>query len=186
MRRLRGIWRHLPKNGVLLFFDVKPVYIKAYGGRRWTDQQRPVLPKQQRTRGKFYIFLGYDVATGRRRWAFYDGKATPFVCRFMRQVRRWYPTQPVWVALDQDRAHPCKSRETKRVMRQLSLRWVSLPKASPDDNPVETIFSDLQLLVLDNSNGPDAATTKRRLSRHLKAQNQCKERRVAIAYLPDS
>jgi len=98
----------------------------------------------------------------------------------------WYPTEQVWVALDQDRARPCTSRETKRVIRQLRLRWVSLPKASPDDNPVETIFSDLQLPVLDDSNDADAQTTKRRSSRYLKARNQCQERKVTIAYLPDS
>ena len=155
-------------------------------GGALTSEERLVLPKQQRTRGKFYLFLAYDVATGRRRWAYYEGKSSVFVCRFMRQVRRWYRTEQVWVALDQDRAHPCKSRETKRVMRQLHLHWVSLPKASPDDNPVETVFSDVQLLVLDNSNDTDAKTTKRRMSRHLKAKNQCKERRVAIAYLPNS
>lgn len=186
LSRLRGVWRRLPADGVLLFFDVKPVYVKAYGGRCWTSAQRLVLPKQQRTRGKFYLFLAYDVSTGRRRWAYLDGKSTPFVCRFMRQVRRWYRTEQVWVALDQDRAHPCKSRETKRVMRQLRLRWISLPKGSPDDNPVETIFSDIQTMILDTSNDPDVQMTKRRISQHLRASNRCKEHWLEIPYLPDS
>jgi hypothetical protein len=183
---LRSIWRHLPDDGVLLFFDVKPVFVKAYGGRRLTRQKRLILPRQQKTRGKFYLFLWYDVTSGRRRWTYMDGKSTPFVCRFMRMVRRWYPTQTVWVALDQDRAHPCKSRETKRVMRELRLRWVSLPKGSPDDNPVETIFSDVQLMSLDNSDDEDAKTTKRRISRHLRAKNRCKDRWVKVHYLPDT
>lgn len=104
----------------------------------------------------------------------------------MRQVRRWYPTQTVWVALDQDRAHPCKSRETQRVMRGLKLRWVSLPKASPDDNPVETIFSDVQLMILDNSDDEEAKLTQRRISQHLRAKNRCKERWIKVHYLSDS
>ena len=54
------------------------------------------------------------------------------------------PDQAVWIAMDQDRAHPCKSRKT----RQLKLHWISLPKASPDDNPMETIFSEIQLMIL--------------------------------------
>ena len=29
-------------------------------------------------------------------------------------------------------------------MRRLKLHYISLPKGSPDDNPVETIFSDIQ------------------------------------------
>ena len=186
MRRIRGIWHYLPANGVMLFFDVKPVYIKAYGGHLWTDKERVILPKQQRTRGKFYLFLAYDVRAGRRRWAFYDGKATPFVCAFMHLVRHWYPKEEVWVMLDQDRSHPCKSRTTRRTMRELNLRYVSLPKASPDDNPVETIFSDVQQMVLDTSNDPDCQTTQRRISRHLKAKNQCKDRWVKIPYLLDS
>ena len=117
------------------------------------------------------------------------GKSTPFVCRFMRQVRRGYPEDKypmVWVVLDQDRAHPCKSRETKRTLRQLKLHWISLPKGSPDDNPVEAIFSDIQLMILDNSNDQDAKTTQRRISRHLRAKNRCKARWIKIPYLPNS
>ena len=171
---------------MLLLFDVKPVFVKTYGGRRLTTQKRLILPRQQKTRGTFYLFLCYDVASGRRHWAFMDGKSTAFVCRFMRQVRRWYPTQTVWVALDQDRAHPCKSRETQRVMRGLKLRWVSLPKASPDDNPVETIFSDVQLMILDNSDDEEAKLTQRRISQHLRAKNRCKERWIKVHYLSDS
>jgi len=146
----------LAKHRSALFFDVKPVFIKAYGGRRWTSQDELVLPKQQPTRGKFYLSLAYNVRTGQRHWALMDGKATPFVCQLMRLIRRRCEGQEVWVGLDQDRAHPCTSRETKRVMRQLKLHYVSLPKASPDDNPVKTLFSDIQLMILDNSNGLDA------------------------------
>ncbi len=186
LSRLRSIWRHLPEDGVLLFFDVKPVFVKAYGGCRYTMARRLILPKQQKTKGKFYLFLCYNVSSGRRHWAFLDGKSTSFVCQFMRLVRRWYPTQTVWVALDQDRAHPCKSRETKRVMHALQLRWVSLPKASPDDNPVECIFSDIQLMILNNSNDGDAKATQRRISQHLCAKNRSKERWIKIPYLPDS
>ena len=36
-------------------------------------------------------------------------------------------------------------------MRQLHLQWTSLPKRGPDDNPDETIFSDIQQNVLDTS-----------------------------------
>ena len=46
------------------------------------------------------------------------------------QVRRWYSATALWVTLDQDRAHPCKSRQTRRVMRELGLHWISLPKAA--------------------------------------------------------
>lgn len=92
---MRLIWRRLPESGVLLFFDVKPVFIKAYGGRRWTSEKRLVLPKQQRTRGKFYLLLLYDVRSGRACWRYLPGKSSEYVCRFMRQVRRWYPTQAV-------------------------------------------------------------------------------------------
>jgi hypothetical protein len=50
----------LPKNGVLLFFDVKPITVKAYGGRRFTSAQRLVLARYQKTRGLFYLFLIYN------------------------------------------------------------------------------------------------------------------------------
>jgi transposase len=145
-----------------------------------------VLPKAQKTRGRFYLFCCYQVGRARVRWAFYPGKGSEFVCRFMRRVRRWYPRSKVWVALDRDSAHPRKCRQTRRVMRALKLRWVSLPKGSPDDNPVETIFSDVQQMILDNSNDPDAQATKRRISAHLRGRNRRKDRRIRIGYLDDS
>jgi hypothetical protein len=50
----------------------------------------------------------------------------------------------VRIAWDRDPAHPLKAQATRQRMRQLRLHWTSMPKASPDENPVETIFSDIQ------------------------------------------
>jgi transposase len=186
LSRIRQIWNHLPTTGVLLFFDVKPVFVKAYGGRRYSSAPRLVLPRQQKTRGKFYVFAAYDVRTGRVRWAFLEGKSSSFVIRFLRQIRRWYPEQEVWVALDQDGAHPCKAKATQQAMRTLRLHWVSLPKGSPDDNPVETLFSDVQLMILDNSNDRDAAATRRRISAHWRRRNRRRDRHIQIPYLGGS
>lgn len=173
----------MPRAGRLLFFDIKPIAVKAYGGRRYTAAQRLVLARHQKTRGRFYLFMCYDAVSGQAHWRFLPGKGTQHVCQFMRQVRRWYPDSPLWVALDQDRAHPCKSRETRRVMRALDLHWISLPKGSPDDNPVEILFSDVQLMILDNSNDPDADTTQRRISAHLRGRNRRRDRHIRIPYL---
>jgi len=179
------VFQHLPPNGVLVFFDVKPVTVKASGGRRWSAH-RLVLPKYQKTRGHFYLFALYDVKLGRVRWRYYHRKDSTAVCRFMRQVRRWYPDAEVWVVLDQDSAHPRKSKQTRRVMRQLRLHWISLPKQSPDDNPCETIFSDVQLMVQDNSDDPDERALQRRLSHRLAKRNRRRDRFIEIPYLRDS
>ncbi len=104
----------------------------------------------------------------------------------MHQVRRWYPDAPIWVVLDQDSAHPRKSKQTRRVMRELHLHWISLPKGSPDDNPCETIFSDVQLMVQDNSNDPDERTMRRRISHRLTKRNRRRDRFIKIPYLWDS
>jgi hypothetical protein len=106
--------------------------------------------------------------------------------RFMREVRRWYPTQAVWVGLDQDRPHPRISRVTRSEMRRLKLHWVSLPKRSPDDNPVETIFSDIQQMILDNSNDAGGAATHRRITAHLRRRNRRRDRYLKIRYLGDT
>lgn len=184
--RIRRVFKHLPPEGVLLFFAIKPVTVKAYGGRRFSSAKRLVLPRSQKTRGRFYLFMSYDVKSGRVRWHYDHAKSSQQVCHFMQQVRRWYPTQTVWVILDQDPAHPCKSFQTRRVMRSLKLHWISLPKGSPDDNPVETVFSDIQLMILDNSNDPDEQATRRRISQHLSRRNQQRNRFIRIPYLPDS
>jgi len=185
LARIRRVFQHLPPNGVMVFFDVKPVTVKAYGGRRWSSH-RLVLRKYQKTRGRFYLFALYDVPSGRVRWRYYHGKDSIAVCRFMRQVRRWYPDCEVWVVLDQDSAHPRKSKETRRVMRELKLHWISLPKASPDDNPCETIFSDVQQNVQDNSDDPDEQMMRRRISHRLAKRNRHRDRFIEIPYLSDS
>jgi hypothetical protein len=186
LARIRGIWRHLPRNGVLLFYDYQSIAVKAYGGRRYTSARRLTMDRRQKTRGRFYLFVLYDVKSGRVHWAFLPGKSSHYVCQFVRRIRRWYPDQEVWVALDQDPAHPKKSRETRRVMRALKLHWISLAKASADDNPAETIFSDVQLMVLDNSDDPNPKATQHRISVHLRARNRRKDRRIRISYLGGS
>ena len=169
----------------MVFFDVKPVTVKTYGGRRWSSQ-RLVLRKHQKTRGRFYLFALYDVKHDRVRWRYYHGKDSVAVCRFMQYVRRCYPESEVWVVLDQDRAHPCKSRETRRVMRELHLHWISLPKGSPDDNPCETLFSDIQLMVQDNSDDPDERAMRKHISHRFMRRNRRQDRFIDIPYLSDS
>jgi transposase len=183
LARLRWIFKHLPTGGHLILFDIKPVAVKAYGGRCYTTAKCLTLVRNQKTRGRFYLFTSYDVVDSKAHWMFLPGKNSAYVSRFMRQLRRWYSDGDLWVALDQDRAHPCKSRATRQVMRELHLHWVSLPKGSPDDNPVENIFSDIQLLILDNSNDPDTKTTQQRISAHLRGRNRRSDRFIHISYL---
>ena len=183
LHRLRAWWRHRPRRGVLDFFDVQPITVKGYGVRRHTRAQRLVLPRNQKTRGRFYLFLFYELNRGLIHWAFFPGKGTVYVCRFLRRVRHWYPRGPVPIALDRDPAHPIKARVTRSLMRRLRLNWTSLPKRSPDDNAAETIFSDIQQNILDNSDDPDDRTTRGRISQHLRAGNRRPDQFVKIGYL---
>jgi hypothetical protein len=179
----------LPPGGVLAFFDVQPITVKAYGGRRYTRARALVLARKQKTRGRFYLFLLYEVNTGRVRWQFRLGKGGADVGAFLRRVRRWYPAPQVgavWVVLDQDPAHPARSAATRRRMRALGLHWISLPKGSPDDNPAEVVFSDVQLRILDNSDDPDARATQRRIGAHLRRRNRRRDRAIRVPYLPDT
>jgi transposase len=92
----------------------------------------------------------------------------------------------VRIALDRDPAHPIKAKATRRMMRLLRWHWTSLPKASPDDNPVETLFSDIQQSILDNSNDPDAGATQHRISNHLRSRNRRSDRFVRVGYLENT
>jgi hypothetical protein len=183
LRRLRAWWRHRPRGAILAFFDVQPITVKAYGGRRYTREKWLVLARNQKTRGRFYLFLLYEVNRGLVHWSFYPGKGAEYVCRFLRRVRRWYPRRRVRIALDRDPAHPIKAHVTRSLMRRLGLNWTSMPKRSPDDNPAETIFSDIQQNILDNSDDLDERTTRGRISRHLRARNRRPDRFMRIGYL---
>lgn len=173
----------MPKNGLFFFFDIQPIPVKAYGGQRWTIEKELVLASNQKTRGMFYLFLAYEAKSGYVFWAFYRNKNSQQVCRFMRSVRRHYQKQQIWIALDQDRAHPRISHRTRGTMRRLKLRWISLPKRSPNDNPVETIFSDIRSAILDNSNDLTPLSTQRRISSYLKKRNRRPDRKMFKAYL---
>ncbi len=74
LARIRAIWRHLPRGAHLLFFDVKPVTVKAYGGSRYTSEERLVLGRPQKTRGRFYLFLVYDLASNLEWEATFEGR----------------------------------------------------------------------------------------------------------------
>jgi len=114
---------------------------------------------------------------------FLPGKGAKYVAQFLRHLRHWYPDATLWVALDQDRAHTCKSRQTRQVMRDLELHWINLPKGSPDDSPVEIIFSDIQLMILDNNNNLNAKVTQHRMSAPLRRRNRRKDRIIPVPYL---
>jgi hypothetical protein len=183
LHRLRAWWRHRPRHAILVFFDVQPITVKAYGGRRYTRAGQLVLARNQKTRGRFYLFLLYEVNRGLVHWAFFPGKGAVYVCRFLRRVRKWYPREAVRIALDRDPAHPIKAGATRSLMRRLRLNWTSLPKRSPDDNAAETIFSDIRQNILDNSDDPNEWATRGRISRHLRARNRRPDRFVKIGYL---
>ena len=59
LHRLRSWWQHRPRGAILAFFDVQPITVKAYGGRCYTRARRLVLQRNQKTRGRFYLFLLY-------------------------------------------------------------------------------------------------------------------------------
>jgi transposase len=176
------LWQHRPRGSVLLFFDVQPIAIKAYGGRRYS-RKRLVLSRAQKTYGLVYLFVANEYNSGRRLWGFYPGKSSGYLCHFLRKIRRRYGSRKVRLAIDRDSPHPIKCARTRRQLRALGIRWTSLPKGNPDDNPVETIFSDVQQMVLDTSSDTDPAVTRRRISGHLQGRNRRPNRRIRVSYL---
>jgi hypothetical protein len=52
--------------------------------------------------------------------------------------------------------------------------------------PMETLFSDIQLTILDNSNDPDAHTTQQRIRAHLRGRHRRRDHRIYIPYLSDT
>src|SRR5262249_49704934 len=113
LARIRACWRHRPRGGVLLFFDVQPITVKAYGGRRYTRARRLVLARHQKIRGRFYLFTVYEVNRGRTHWAFYAAKDAACVCRFLRRGGRRYPRRAGRVLLHPRAPHPAHTPPTR-------------------------------------------------------------------------
>lgn len=178
--------RHLPRGSVVLFLDEKgPITVKRYGGYRWTTEKQLILPKYQKTRGKFYLFAAYELFQGRVHWKFYEHATSLEFVAFLRQIRRWYPHQHILVVLDSDTIHPQKSGDSRREMRRLKMHWLSLPKGNPDDNPTETVFSVLQREGIAGSNAPNTVEQQRRISRSLRRRNRRQDRFIRLGYLKD-
>ena len=186
LARISWAIRHLPPGAVVLFMDEKgPITVKRYGGFIWTTAQRVIMHKNQKTRGKFYLFGAYELFSGRTRWRYYDRSRSDEFILFMQEIRRWYPHQYILVVLDQDTTHPQTCVTSRRAMRHLKIHWLSLPTGSPDDNPLETIFSLLKRDVLAGSDAANVSELKRRLSWYLWRRNRHKDRFVLLAYLRD-
>jgi hypothetical protein len=83
------------------------------------------------------------------------------------------------VALTDPPIHPATLRDAQCIC-------TSLPKGCPDDNPVETLFSPVQIMILDSSNDPDAKATRQRISAYLRGHNRRDDRWIQISYLPDT
>jgi hypothetical protein len=99
------LWQNRSRGTILLFFDVKPVAVKAYGGRCYS-KKRLVLARGQKTYGLFYLFVAYEYNSGRRLWGFYAGKSSLFVCHFVKKIRRRYGKRKLRLAVDRDSPHP--------------------------------------------------------------------------------
>lgn len=176
----------MPRGAIVLFLDEKgPITVKRYGGYRWTAEKQLVLPKYQKTRGKFYLFAAYELFQGRVRWKFTERETSVEFIAFLRQIRRWYPQQYILIVLDSDTIHPQKSADSRREMRRLNMHRLSLPKGNPDDNPTETVFSGLQREVISGSDAPDTHEQKRRIGRSLQRRNRRKDRFIRLGYLND-
>ena len=138
LARIAWAIRHLPPGAVVLFMDEKgPITVKRYGGFIWTTAKRVIMHKNQKTRGKFYLFGVYEFFSGHTRWRYYDRSRSDEFIVFMEEIRHWYPHQSILVVLDQDTTHPQTCKASQRAMRRLKIHWLSLPKGSPDDNPLE-------------------------------------------------
>ncbi len=183
LRRIRLLWRPRPRQALVLFFDVHVMAVKASGGRQETSAPRLVFARQHKTRGKGSLVRLSEVTRGRTHGAFVPGKSAAAVCQFRRRVRRWYPGHAVCIARDQDRAHPCTSRQTQQTMRALQWHWIAWPTGSPDDHPVETRFSDIHAMLLANCHDADARTTHRRLRAHWRGRNRRHDRHSRIPYV---
>ena len=157
--------------------------VNADGGRRCTSARRLGREKAQKTRGLFSRCAADEGHTGRRRWACYDGKSAEPVWHYMKPRHPWSPDQQVWGVRERDAPPPCQSVLTRREMRRLQLPGITRPKGSPDDHPVETSFSAIPLMVLDNRPDPAVQTTPRRISQPLRRGHRRQNRWIHLPYV---
>jgi transposase len=193
IRRIRALLgyarKHLSKV-VLLFLDEFSFYRQPLRGSAWWPCGRTQQPKAQRsrnanTRGRVVATL--NAVDGRLTYRMASKINLPCFCDFIRHIKEMYPNaEHIYVVLD-NWLTVHKHEKAMETFSETGIVPVFLPTYSPQSNPIELLWEQLNLDVLCLHRDSDAwATLKERVCRWLEALTKPSQRAIEMVGLTAS
>jgi transposase len=168
LRALLGCARKQEKQVVLLFLDEFSFYRQPLRGRAWWPLGRREQPKARRsrnanTRGR--VVAALNAVSGNLIYEIASKINVPCFCAFLHHIKEMYPDAThIYVALDNwltVHKHP----QTLAAFEETGIVPVFLPTYSPQSNPIELLWEQLNKEVLRLHRDSDEwATLKERVT----------------------
>ncbi|MGA8542700.1 MAG: IS630 family transposase [Thermoplasmata archaeon] len=150
VKRLRALMNREHNPPIVVAVDeMGPISLKPYGGRTWARSGHPdrVRATYNRFGGVRHLMGMYDYFHRTLRGYLSPRKRGANWVRFLRYVRRWYPSgERIYLVQDNFSAHT--TREARREARQLKISLVPIPTNSSHLNPIETHFRSIREIAL--------------------------------------
>ena len=130
-------------NCIILFEDEKCLVAKAFSGYEWCFKAR-LIPRNQRIKGKCYLFLFYGPHDKRVYRFYFDKAGRKNFIKTVEEISK-RTREKVYLILDNSAIHKLKREEIPA-----NIEFIFLPTYSPELNLVEPIFSSIQRELLWN------------------------------------
>lgn len=157
VKRLRELTNREHNPPIVVAVDeMSPISLKPYGGRTWAAHGHPdrVRATYKRTLGVRHLMGMYDYYHHTLRGYLSPRKRGSDWVRFLRYVRRWYPSgERIYLIQDNLSAHTTPA--ARREARRLKITVVPIPTSASQWNPIETHFRSVRQKALTGSDYRD-------------------------------
>lgn len=173
VKRLRELTNREHNPPIVVAVDeMGPISLKPYGGRTWAAQGHPdrVRATYKRTLGVRHLMGMYDYYHHTLRGYLSPRKRGSDWMRFLRYVRRWYPSgERIYLIQDNLSAHTTPAG--RREARRLRISFVPIPTNASQWNPIETHFRSIRQKALTGTDYRDWRSLGRAIQWAMKELN---------------
>jgi putative transposase len=147
LTRLEGLVRRHPERARLLYLDEFTLHIQPDLGARFSSPGVEPVATPAFGWPRYYRYAGaLDVHSGQLVWRTGRSMGTQNLERFLRQLRRVYPGERLFVVWDNWPPH--HHVRLQATARQLGIRLLYLPTYAPWTNPIEQLWRWLKQTLL--------------------------------------
>ncbi|NYH77230.1 transposase [Actinopolyspora biskrensis] len=173
MSRILEFYDHPPADGRVLCVDeFGPLNLLPRTGQAWRPFKKPLRTRATytRTHGVRHMLAALDLATGKITYRIRDRKRWREFLTFLKQLRRRWPGQRLYLILDNYGPHKrpevltwCQANDIELVFAPTNASWL---------NWIESEFAALRYFALDGTDHRSHAEQDAALGAYLRWHNQ--------------